>query len=453
MGHGKGLERLSIARTQLIARCPFFGHLTLKLRPRLVKPGAGVRSAVIAPDGTLMINEDFLDALTPPQVCYLLAHTVMHPALLFFDRRQGRHNKLWNTAHDHAINLLIKEMTDAQCVMLPGTVVDDRFKNWSAEEIYDNLLKDTVLINLVSDKGGQPQPQPKPQPGKGKKKPPQKQPSPNPFGAQPPEQEKGPGTDGEDNKNPTQDPLFGDCDDDACDSPEGQKAAEGDASYKHHIEQEWKTALVSSQKKHEDEKGRGTLPLGLTRWIEELLEPKIDWKERLSRFLGEHGRRTDYTYQRPGRRSESVGEYMPSVRKFGIEEVTVLMDTSGSIDKVQLREGCSEIQGICEDLSIAVRVMVVDAAVHNDLKIEDAFELMSQLAGGGGSDFCPAFDTLQKEGYNGVVIAFTDGMIGVPHDKPEQLKACLWVTYKGYAPPTTKWGEHLEIPPPEDAER
>jgi predicted metal-dependent peptidase len=466
MGYGKGLDRLSIGRTQLIARCPFFGHLTLKLRPRLVKPGAGVRSAVVAPDGTLLINEDFLDALKPSQVCYLLAHCVLHPALLFFDRKQGRHPKLWNTSHDHAINLIINEMVDAQCEMLPGTILDQRFKNWSAEEIYDDLLKDTVLINLVSDKTGQPDQKPQQKPGQGKKPPQQNKkgqqgrgnlPGLNPYQQQqqnlPPEQQKGPGTSGNDNQDPTQDPLFGDCDEDACDSHEGQKASEGDPASQHRLEQEWKTALVSSLKMHEDEKGQGNLPLGLSRWIDEILEPRIDWKEQLSRWLGENGKRTDYTFQRPSRRSESVGQYMPSQKKYGIAEVTIFMDTSGSIDKVQLKEGCAEVQGICEDLGIGVRVFVIDAAVHQDLKIDDAFELMQNLNGGGGSDFCPGFEVLQKEGYNGVVVAFTDGMITVPTDKPEQLKGCLWVTYQGYKAPTDRWGDHLEIPKEEDAER
>jgi hypothetical protein len=260
MGYGKGLERLSIARTQLIARVPFFGHLSLKLRPRLAKEGDRIKTACVSPDGTLVISEEFLDTLSNAELCVLLAHEVMHPALLFWDRLQGRIPKLWNIAHDHAINLIIKEMGDTAIKPLNGTMADESYKNWAAEEVYDDLLKNTVLINLVTTKGGsqapappQPKPgqgKPKPGQGKGKKGPPQPGPS-NPYGLpQDPKTQKGKGAGGQPNSDPFDDPLFGDCRDDMNDSHEGQKAQDGDQAAKQRLEQDWKIAIVSAQQKH-----------------------------------------------------------------------------------------------------------------------------------------------------------------------------------------------------------
>ncbi len=137
---------------------------------------------------------------------------------------------------------------------------------------------------------------------------------------------------------------------------------------------------------------------------------------------------------------------MPSMRKYGVADVTVMVDTSGSIGDRMLKEGLAEIQGVCEDLGISVRAMIIDAALHDDCEVEDAYELAEKLSGGGGSDFRPAFEKLHEEGYEGVVIAFTDGDIAVPYDKPECIKGVLWCIYEGCRTPTNVYGQVVEIP-------
>lgn len=434
MGHGSGLERISQARTKLIARLPFFGHLALKLRPRLCKEGDFVDTAAVAPDGTLVVNEKFLDGLSDPELCFVLAHEVLHPAMLYFERMSTRIPKLWNVAHDFAINLLIKQMADANIKVLDSALLDEKFRDWSAEEIYDDILKDAVLVNICSSSDeGDGKGQGQGQQGKGKGKP-----------------QPGKGQGG--GRNPLNDPLFGDARPDLSDSEDGQKAAKGDKGAQNRINTDWKISIVAAAQKHEKQKGRGSLPAGLMRLIEEFTDPKVDWREALARWVGENGRRQDYTYAKPSRRSESVGQYLPSLKKYGVADVTVLVDTSGSIGDDQLKEGLAEIQGVCEDLGIGVRAMIIDAALHDDVKVEDAYELSQKLSGGGGSNFNPAFEKLQEEGYEGVVIAFTDGDICVPHDKPECIKGVLWCIYEGCHPPTQTWGETIEIPRGEEAE-
>ena len=106
------MGRVSQARTKLLGRLPFFGRLALKLRPRLAREGEGVDTAAVSQDGTLVANAEFVKSLTDPQLCFVVAHEVLHPAMLYFDRMQGRIPKLWNMAHDYAINLIIKHMAD-----------------------------------------------------------------------------------------------------------------------------------------------------------------------------------------------------------------------------------------------------------------------------------------------------------------------------------------------------
>ncbi|HUW15026.1 MAG TPA: VWA-like domain-containing protein [Anaerolineae bacterium] len=461
----KMLDRISKSRTKLVARLPFFGHLALKLRPRLVRDEDGVSTAAVAPDGTLIVNAAFADKLNDPQLCFVVCHEVLHPAMLYFDRMQGRIPRLWNIAHDYAINLIIKHMADANIQLLEDCLCDEKYREMSAEEIYDDLLKDAVMVNIAQGCptcGGTGQAQPgqgQPQQGQGQGQPQQGQgqpgqgqgqgqggnPCPDCGGKGSQGGQGGQGGKGKGN-NPLNDPLFGDGREDLADSDDGKKAAQGDKAAKNRINTDWKISIVAAAQRHERQKGRGSLPGGLQRLIDEFMDPKVDWREQLSRWVGENGRRQDYSYSRPSRRSESVGQYMPSLRKFGVADVTVMVDTSGSIGDRMLKEGLAEIQGVCEDLGIGVRAMIIDAAIHDDVEVEDAYELAEKLSGGGGSDFRPAFDRLHEEGYDGVVIAFTDGDIAVPYDKPTALKGVLWCIYEGCHSPTEVYGQTIEIP-------
>jgi predicted metal-dependent peptidase len=414
------LDRVSQSRTKLLGRLPFFGRLALKLRPRLAMPGEGVNTAAVSQDGSLIICAEFSKTLTDPQLCFVVAHEVLHPAMLYFDRMQGRIPKLWNMAHDYAINLIIKHMADSNIEVIADCLCDEKYRDWSAEEVYDDLLKDAALVSFAQggdagDGSGEPQPG-QGMPGKGK------------------------------GNDPTKDPLNGDGRNDLSDSEDGKKADAGDKGAKNRLDTDWKISIVAAAQAHESQKGRGSLPGGLRRLIDEITDPKVDWREQLSRWVGENGRMQDYTYSRPSRRSESVGQYLPSLKKYGFAPVTVMVDTSGSIGDRMLKEGLSEINGVCEDLGIGVRAMIIDAAIHGDVMVDNVEDLAEHLAGGGGSNFIPAFERLQEEGYDGVVIAFTDGDISVPATKPENLRGVLWCIYENCRTPTEAYGETIVIP-------
>jgi len=411
------LERVSQSRTKLLGRLPFFGRLALKLRPRLSRPGDGVSTAAVGQDGSLIVDADFAKSLTDPQLCFVVCHEVLHPAMLYFDRMQGRIPRLWNMAHDYAINLIIKQMGDNKIELIKDCLCDQKYTDWSAEEIYDDLLKDAVLVSFAQEQGNCTGPKSEGISGRGT------------------------------GKDPSKDPLNGDGRQDIADSEDGQKANGGDKGARNRLNTDWKISIVAAAQSHEQTKGRGSLPSGLQRLIDEITDPKVDWREQLSRWVGENGRLQDYTYSRPSRRSESVGQYLPSLKKYGFAPVTVMVDTSGSVGDRMLKEGLSEIQGVCEDLGIGVRAMIIDADLHSDVEnIEDVQDLAEHLAGGGGSNFNPAFDKLQQEGYDGVVIAFTDGDICVPSVKPENLRGVLWCIYEGCHSPTEHYGETIQIP-------
>ena len=370
--HDALLKRISTVRTRLVARLPFFGYLALKLRPRIARPEDSIQTAAVAPDGTLIFNEEFLSKMSDKELAFTVCHEVLHPAMLAFERMQGRLLDLWNIAHDHAINLIIDEMKDANIEVPRDALCDHQYKGWSAEEIYDDLLKDTKIVQIAKSRGQKRIQKglikPGQDPADGKCKDTGKQP-----GGKKPQKGQGQGREGQ--RDAANDRLGGDLRPDLGDTQDGQNAARGDRAAQDRLATEWKISIIAAADRVKNSPGRGTLPAGLVRLIAEITESRINWIERLSRWVGENGKKRDYTFARPSRRSESVGQYLPSMKKYGVCDVAVMVDTSGSISQHQLQEGVAEVHGVCEDLGIGVRVLVCDADVHQDVMVEDGHEL------------------------------------------------------------------------------
>ena len=367
------LQRIAQAKTRLVECMPFFGRLTLHLKPRLARFGDFVSSMAISPDGTLVVNEIFCSLLDGGELAACLVHEVLHVALLYWDRLQERLPLLFNEAQDYCINLIIFQSQDSNIYLPQFLLLKHEYENMSAEEIYDILF----------DKRKSPK---------------------------------------EKNR-----PMLYDC--------------RGDLSECETID--WKEALRDALQFHIQMKGRGSLPKGLAREVaQHLNEPQIDWIETIRRFIGEFGRRSTYTYSRPSNRSESAGEYLPSLQR-SLPSVVILIDTSSSISKSGLTQAVSEVNSICVDLGIEVRVIVIDANIHSDVIISDVDGL--NLSGNGGSNFIPAFERLESEGFTGIVIAMTDGDITVPSAKPEHIKEILWLIGNNDKPPTHRWGEVIRV--------
>lgn len=421
------MKRISSVRTRLLALVPFFGHLALNLKPRAARPQDNVATAAVAPDGTLILNFDFCSKLDDAEMAGLLCHEVLHPALFCWQRQGTRRAiveapdpmnpkgrpirfSLWNLAHDLSFNpeiLELAERSDARgAVKLPeGGAIDLKYKGKSAEEIYDELL-----TQAEKNGGG------------------------------------GGGSAGMIKIPGGGHSIGDDMREDLASTPEGQKAAAGDPGARTKLENDWKTSVVAAAQVQEKEKGKGSLPAGLQKIVDEITDPKVPWQDVLSRWIGENGRRQDWSYRRPSRRSETIGEFMPSLRRFGVDDVCVLWDTSGSMNGREC-DILSEVHGICEDLGIGLRVICCDTVIHSDVcDIRDALDVIPHIKGGGGSSLIPAFKKLEDEGYDGIVVVFTDGYIDVPETKPPLIKDVLWCLTKQDVDPTHgRWGEVLVI--------
>lgn len=419
-------ERIAIVRTKLLSKVPFMGHLCLKLEPIEMQeiPTMGVTRC-----RKLFYNPTFVSGLSDEELAGVLCHETMHLALLCFERQGNRHMmvnggiSLWNVAHDYAINQLIVEFKSSFLVLPKGGLQDNKYRGVSAEEIY-NLLRQEA-----SDNG-------------------QEQGESGEAGEGEGEGESDGQDEGQGKSKAGRQPGEGQIDlpsdawghDDMKDHGKGMSEAEKRAE-----DTKWKVTLVEAAQIHKAKlKERGNLPGSLEKLIQEMLDPKLPWTEILARWVGANGLRSDFTWSRPHRRSESVGEFLPSLKKHGVDDLIVLWDTSGSMHGSEARI-LGEVMGICEDMNMSLRVLCCDTRVCSDVSNVTNPEDVD-VKGGGGSDFIPAFEQLTDESFEGVVIAFTDGYISVPEVKPLHLKDCLWVIGPGERDPTNgQWGEVLQV--------
>jgi predicted metal-dependent peptidase len=373
-----------------MAAAPFFGFLVLRLRPRLAVPEDHVDTAGIAPsDGTLVLNSDFLRSLSDAEVIGLLVHELMHACLDHGDRCGERDSFLFNVAADFAANAIIVNAGEDDFQLPDGSLIEPAFENLSAEEIYEHVIRFPRHKVL----GGA---------------------------------------------------LKGDLRNDLAETDEGRAARAGSAVAARRLREGWKLSVQQAAELHA-RSGRGRLPAGLRRIVDDLVEPKLDWREQLGRVIGEFGRRNEHSYRRPSRRSESAGEILPSLMR-SANEVAVVVDTSSSIDQTRLTEALSEVQALIDDLGISVRLLVVDAEVHADLVIADTLELLEKCRGGGGSDLRPAFRRLDEDRFAGpCCVVFTDGDVAVPEAAPELFRV-LWILDEHDEKVPASWGEVVRVP-------
>jgi predicted metal-dependent peptidase len=107
-------------------------------------------------------------------------------------------------------------------------------------------------------------------------------------------------------------------------------------------EQQWKITLTGAAA---IAKAQGKLPAGLDRMIQEVLQPKLPWREILSRFITENAK-NDYTWTQPNKRYLYSGLYLPALNVPTLGTIAIIIDTSGSISQKELDTFASELQSI-----------------------------------------------------------------------------------------------------------
>jgi predicted metal-dependent peptidase len=251
-------RRLQKARTTLLLDHPFFGSLLFRLKGR---ESRSIKT--MATDGiSLFYNPDFVDTLNAATLCGVLAHEVLHPGLQHHVRRSGRDPKRWNEACDYAINPIL---LDAGLHLPEGVLVDHRFREMSAEQIYNQLQTEAEQEpgdeDDTQESGGD--------------------------GAASPHASSG---DSDEPSAPVTDGGIGQ----VLDAP----ATNEEAPTVEEQAREWSVAVNQAVTLA---KQAGKVPAGLERSLDGAAEAAVDWRELLRRAWSETTP-ADYSWMRPNRR-------------------------------------------------------------------------------------------------------------------------------------------------------
>lgn len=292
---------------------------------------------------------------------FVLAHEYLHAGLQHHARRQGRDPELWNVACDFVINGWLREMQIGQ-MPTRGLLYDETLKNYSAEEIYDELIKNIRQSSKLETFRGY---------GKG---------------------------------------------DIIADGYMGRLNAPTT------LDEFCKNALRSGLEYHQSNM-RGFIPEGLIEEIRALAMPPIPWDVQLAEWFDVYFAPLEKrrTYARPSRRQSSTPDIpRPSLLPADIPEHSrtygVIIDTSGSMspEMIGLALGAAASYSVAKDVPY-VRVVFCDADAY-DIGYVSPEDIAGRVRvqGRGGTILQPAVDLLESARdfpKSAPILVITDGYI------------------------------------------
>ena len=360
----KIIEKLTTARIGLLLRHPFFGNLATRMK--LIDATDWCNT--LATDGrNFYYNNDFVNKLTPKQAEFGFAHEVLHNIFDHMGRRQDRDPMLSNIAADYAANQILKDERIGEVPDWIKIFQDNKYRGMSYEEIYADLEKDAIKID-ISELGEL-----------------------------------------------LDDHLDGDGEGEGEGSGEGDEDKDGKgrpkltAEEKKQIRDEIKEAMVAAAQSA----GAGKVPAGIARYIQVFTEPKMDWRQML-RMNIQSILKSNFSFSRPNRKSQHSGAILPGMLNEETIDVSVAIDMSGSISNKQANDFLSEVKGIMDEYKdFKLDLWCFDTEVYNYAKFtgDSSDEIMSyECKGGGGTDFEANWNFMKNEGIEPKrFIMFTDG--------------------------------------------
>ena len=204
---------------------------------------------------------------------------------------------------------------------------------------------------------------------------------------------------------------------------------------KQQLAKEIDQAIRQGQIAHQKVAGKGAG--GMDRAIQELLEPKVNWREVLREYVKTMCRAKDTSsWRRVNRRFLSMGAYMPSLIGERVGRLVIAIDTSGSIGDKELAEFLSEVKGIAEEVNPSAVDLIYwdsDVASHEEYDETTVSNIVSATrpkGGGGTSPSCVSEYLKEKKIEPECVILLTDGYVGDDWGT-EWVAPTLWCIVNG----------------------
>lgn len=358
-------EKLVTARIALLLKAPFFGNLATRLQ--LINSDSWCPTA--ATDGRkFYYNSEFIKSLPQKQVEFLVGHEVLHAVYDHMGRRGERDPRLWNIADDYCVN---QDLIDQRIgEKIPIGLFDEKYKGWSAEQVYDDLYANAEKINIddlldqlidehLDDES---------------------------------EEEQGQSKDGEEGQGKGGRPRL---------TEEEKKQ----------IRDEMKEAVLHAAQTT----NAGQLPSGVRRLVKQLTNPQLNWRELIQQQVQSQVK-SDFTWMRPSRRAWHMDAVFPGNDLAETIDVCVSIDASGSMSDDMLRDILTEIKGIMQsydDFKLQVWSFDTEVYGHTVFTPDNIDDIDTyQVQGGGGTELNCNWEFMKENDIQPkLFIMFTDGYV------------------------------------------
>lgn len=371
------------SRVKLLKKSPFFGTILLHTEYELTD---SIETA--ATDGsTLLINEEWMCSQSEDNFNGVLLHETLHMALCHIDRTKDLSDlMLANIAADIVVNGIIK---DNKISLPEEAIYDDDLKHLSVREIY-SILKEKQQKNKdhISEK----------------------------YGNKPVNE---------------------------CLKNKGEGANPNTKESKVSNKSKWED-IINKAKTVAKMRQAGVKGSGMARVFKELLEPTINWKDALYKYITQS--RADF--EGYDRRFIHDGMYIDDVGGNKVH-VAAFVDTSGSVDEELLQNFLSELFfAINSTRGTTGYLYYFDTELYPQGNIED-LDGVPKPVGLGGTSFVPIMKKLNKissenSHTNTVGIIYTDGFAPMTWEEPET--PLLWcISPGGVKEENIKYGDVVRI--------
>jgi predicted metal-dependent peptidase len=391
---------------------PHLAGLIQMVRPQL---DPRVETMGVFASGRLVVNPEFVAALSAPDLMFVLTHELYHLALRTHERGEGADPHAFNCAHDYIINDMLRE--ELQVGQIPAGGLDrPGARLLSAEKILGEMQRDSSCPQRVWQR----------QPGQ--------------AGA-------GGGWD---------DPDWGDSGrvTDSGDAHNGDaQAGDGQGNdgpagdvLNSTLEREWFPDLRTGRQQEQARAVReeATRAMGLKGLMESMAGRgrgdeagaqqdtvaalrglyRPPWELALQRWM-ESVAPSDRSYARPSRRGADRRDVVLPGRKREGWILHIVLDTSGSMIE-EVPRALGAIADFCEAMGVEqVHLVQCDTEVGRDEILAPGEMARWQVTGYGGSDLGPAMLRLADDADVACAIVVTDGDIDYPQTPVPY--SVLWV--------------------------
>ena len=346
-------DRIVVARVGLLLRHPFFGNMATRLR--ILAADDWLPTAAV--DGrNLYYNTQFFNAMNNKEIEFVIAHEILHMVFDHIGRRDERHPMLYNIAADYIVNnTLVRDRIGAKPSIV-DCFQDFKYDGWTSEEVYEKLFEEAKeagkeLQELLDELDKEGEMLDEHLDGEGE----------------------GEGEEGEETTDKN-----------------GNKVSKKPAKYTKEQLKEIKDEVKEAMLAAAQSAGAGNVPAGVARMIKELTEPKMNWRELLRQQI-QSTIKSDFTFQRPGRKGWHTGAILPGQNFDETIDIAIALDMSGSIGNEQAQDFLSEVKGIMEEYKdYNIKIWCFDTEVYNeqDYTADCGEDLTDyEIYGGGGTDF------------------------------------------------------------------